>query len=182
MIILVDQDNVLADFDGEVTRIWRERYPDRFYVPTEERKSFYTKDDYPEEMHSDLEVIYTAPGFLSNLPLIAGAADAVSEMRRLGHEVFICTSPLSQYENCVKEKFEWVENNLGRAWTKRIILGGDKTLVRADCLIDAKPEVTGLMNPFWEHLLFDQPWNRSVNEKTRISWRNWKEVMGFQSP
>ena len=44
-IILTDLDGPLADFEGEFLRRWRERYPDEFFIPFEERRSFFFNDD-----------------------------------------------------------------------------------------------------------------------------------------
>jgi 5'-nucleotidase len=71
-----------------------------------------------------------------------------------------------------------VEKNLGPDWVKRVILTKDKTLVKADFLIDDKPEITGAEAvPVWEHILYDRPYNRGANRK-RLTWANWKEVLG----
>ena len=101
----------------------------------------------------------------------------MTEMESMGLEVFICTSPLSNYQNCVLEKFEWVENHLGSKWVSRIILTKDKTLVKADYIIDDKPNITGVEeSPSWEHILYDCPYNREIN-KRRITWANWKSIL-----
>ena len=39
MIILVDMDDVLADFDGGFLLKWREKYPDEFFIPMSERQN-----------------------------------------------------------------------------------------------------------------------------------------------
>ena len=64
------------------------------------------------------------------------------------------------------EKYEWVENYLGDAWVKRIILTRDKTLIKGDYLIDDKPVITGVeRSPEWEQIVYDRPYNRDVNKK-----------------
>ena len=97
----------------------------------------------------------------------------------MGLQVFICTSPLTTYKNCVLEKYQWVEDQLGADWVNRIILTKDKTLVKADYLIDDKPNITGVESmPAWEHILYDRPYNREVNKK-RLVWTNWKSVLNL---
>ncbi len=179
MRILVDQDGVLANWELGVLEKWRSKFPDAFYVPIVERKSFYTGHDYPEVMRPQLEAIYHAPGFIAGLPPVAGGPAAVKEMVASGHEVWICTSPLSAFENNILEKFLWVEKHLGRDFTKRIFIAPDKTLIKGDILIDDKPEITGSARPAWEHVIFDAPYNRHIANRRRIAedWSNWRQII-----
>jgi len=177
MIILIDMDDVLADFDGEFYRRWLKIHPDKPLTHPGERKSFYVKDDSPENYYPLITEINTAPGFVRNLPLIEGGKEAINEMKDSGHTLFICTSPLLKFQNCVKEKYEWVDEHLGPEWVKRLILTRDKTLVRGDYIIDDKPEISGNVNPVWEHILYDKPYNRNITWKKRLTWDNWREVI-----
>jgi 5'-nucleotidase len=93
-----------------------------------------------------------------------------------GHDVRICTAPISAYRNCVEEKHRWVETHMGAAWVRRLILTKDKTLVRGDVLIDDRPSVGGVLEPTWEHLIFDAPYNRDIVGR-HINWTNYREVL-----
>jgi 5'-nucleotidase len=177
MIILLDQDGVLADFEGALSTAWKKHCPPEAFVSPEERKSFHYYEDYPEKYWPQIRSLYLRPGFYRNLPTIAGAQEAIAEMQRHGHTVKICTSPLSQYENCILEKYQWVEENLGQKMIEHIIVTRDKTLVAGDILIDDNPEVKGLMHPRWCHILYDQPYNRHLASQPRLTWNNWQEVL-----
>lgn len=179
MIILIDMDDVLADFDSEFLKRWREKYPDEFYVPLEKRSLFYMKEQYPQEVWELVKEVYNSPGFIRLLPVVPGGIEAVKELSSSGYEVFICSAPLSSYENCVLEKYEWVEEHLGREWTRKLILTRDKTLVKGKLLIDDRPEIKGASVPEWEHILYDRPYNRNIKDKRRLTWRNWKEVLNL---
>jgi 5'-nucleotidase len=170
-------DGVLSDFDGEFLRRWRKRHPEKFHIPMEERTTFYVKEQYPDELKPLISEIILEPGFFRDMRPVKGGTEALTEMDRMGFDVFICTSPLSTYRNCVLEKFEWVERHLGSSWVKRVILTKDKTLVKAAYLIDDKPEITGVEEmPSWEHIIYDRPYNQGVN-KRRVTWANWKDVL-----
>lgn len=177
MIILVDQDGVLADFAERFLELWRQRYPDKFYVPNEKMTSFELTESYPPELREQVEGIYNSEGFILSLSPVAGAVSAVKQMVELGHMVKICTSSLTQYEYCVGEKYAWVEKHIGRDFTKNIILTKDKTLVRGDILIDDKPEIKGIATPEWEHIVFDRVYNRHITGKRRITWQNWQQIL-----
>jgi 5'-nucleotidase len=177
MRVLVDMDSVLADFETGFLALWRATYPDRPFLPLEERRIFYLEDEYPPEDRDRVQAIFRGAGFFRNLPPVPGGAAALAEMEARGLEVFICTTPMIHYQNCVLEKYEWVEAHLGPAWTERLILTRDKTLVRADILIDDRPEIAGVETPTWEHVLYDQPYNRAVNGKRRLTWATWQAVL-----
>lgn len=176
-IILVDMDGVLADFEGRFLEDWKNKFPHHPHVPLEERETFYLEENYPDGLAKEIESIFSTPGFFENLPIIAGGKEALTKMETLGHEVFICTSPTSKYENCVLEKYHWIAKHLGHEWTKKMIVTKDKTLTYGDILIDDKPEHKGLRTPVWKYVLFDAPYNRKVKADLRITWRNWEKIL-----
>lgn len=177
MLILLDQDGVLADFEHAFIAAWRERHPDIAPIEFEARKSFHILEDYPEDLRAKAEAIYTAPGFIRNLPPVPGAIDAVRELMALGMDVRICSSPLRQYDNNVLEKYQWIEQHLGRAATERLILTRDKTLVQGDLLIDDRPRIEGAVRPRWQHVIYDAPYNRHETGRLRLTWASWRNVL-----
>lgn len=179
MIILVDQDDVLADFDGRFFEIWRERYPDKFYVPVEQKKYFDNLSEYPQEYAPLIREIYESEGFVRSFKPISGGIDAVKEMAEKGHDVYICTSPLTHSRYCASEKFDWTAENMGDYWLKKLVITKDKTLVKGNILVDDKPEITGAVQPEWEHVLYDKSYNRHIAGKRRLTWKNWREILGI---
>lgn len=177
-VILVDQDGVLADFERGFLDEWKKRYPERSHIPLEQRSTHSIADQYPISERLLIREIMTEEGFVCNLPPITGAIQALNDMRSAGLIVKICTSPLSNYTNCVEEKYMWVEAHLGLEWTRDLILTKDKTLIRGDVLIDDKPSVEGVYVPDWEHVIFDQPYNRnSVDKRRLLNWSHWRDVI-----
>jgi 5'-nucleotidase len=177
MIILVDMDNTLAEFDGGLLKEWRRLYPHEFYVPLEERRTFHPHKDYPEHLQDQMYKLCHSQGFIRNLPPTPGGIEAVNAMLDAGHDVRFCTSHLFEYDYCVVEKYQWVEAHFGAPYVDRIILTRDKTLIRGDMLIDDKPAVTGIADPTWEHVLYDRPHNRAVLDKRRLTWNNWQDIV-----
>jgi 5'-nucleotidase len=178
MLVLVDQDNVLADFDAGFSVRWRERYPAIPFVEPSARRAFNPVDDLPAECREAGVELYSSAGFFLDLTPVPGGPEAVRAMLELGWDVRICTSPIARYRHCVAEKFAWVEEHLGADWVRRIVLTADKTLVHGDWLIDDKPKITGSRAPSWRHALFDSAHNRHLEFTPRVSWLDWMSVLG----
>jgi 5'-nucleotidase len=181
-VVLVDQDGVLADFEKGLLAAFRAKCPGAPYVELDDRRGFYAREQYPSQWHPVLEVIMRAEGFYRDLPVIDGAPAALQEIRDAGHEVFVCTSPLTGAPRCVAEKLAWVEHHLGRAWRDRTIITKDKTLVgdrgQPCVLVDDRPDVKGLASPPpWEQVLFDAPYNRGKTGARLSSWADWRKIL-----
>jgi 5'-nucleotidase len=114
---------------------------------------------------------------------IEGAVAALNEMVAGGIDVRLCSSPLSSSPCCVMEKVEWAVAHLGKSWVDRIILTRDKTLVRGDILLDDAPLAKGSsLEPVWEHVYFDQPYNRpgasdaDPSRRRLVAWKDWRSL------
>jgi 5'-nucleotidase len=167
-LILVDMDGVLANFEEGFLIEWKNNYPELPYIPIQARRSFL----------SIVEGIYFKKGFVLGLEPFEGAIEALKTMRSEGHEVKICTTPLSGNKYSVEEKTAWVEKHLGKEWLKNLISIKDKSLVEGDYLIDDKPEITTTSIPKWEQIIFDAPYNRKVVGKKRLlKWADWQKVI-----
>lgn len=176
MIILVDMDDVLAEFERGVIDNIVEKHPDKKDLFKKDRKEFNLKEEYPE-LKDLIGEIVGKEGIVHGLEPVKGSIKALKELEEKGHDVFICTSPLTDYRNNVFEKYKWVDENLGQEWVRKIILTKDKTLIKGDILIDDKPVITGKTDPTWEHVIFDRPYNKHIKDKKRMNWDNWKEVL-----
>lgn len=178
-IILVDQDGVLANYQAHLLEIWRKEHPEKFWIPLEDVTEHDSVKLYPKEFENILESITRRKDFFRSLPIILGGKEALEDMLAMGHDVRICTAPSIAHKYCVPEKFAWIEEHLGATWTSRIILTRDKTLVHGDMLIDDKPNISGVIVPTWKHVLYDQPYNRHIKEQQRLTWENYKEILGL---
>jgi len=175
--ILVDLDGVIADFEHGFLTEWRKKYPEEKLIPIEERKTFYILEDYPLHLRKKVRKIYTSPGFFSKLKPVRGSIKALKSMQKLGYNIFICSSPIKENSLNVKEKYDWIKVHLGQGWVDKTIIIRDKTLIQGDLLIDDRPKIEGLLTPSWEHIIFDQPYNRNIKNKKRINWQNWREKL-----
>lgn len=171
MRILVDMDGVVVDWAAGMKIAMRS--PE--FLDWSRWEILAT--DATDEHRAAFAQALRSPRFYRWLTPIDGAVDALRAMSD-EHEVFLCSTPDSSNRTCASDKIQWTRAVLGREWMPRVILTHDKTMVHGDVLIDDKPQVTGAMTPTWEHILFDQPYNRDVLDRRRITrWSEWAEVL-----
>lgn len=178
LTILIDMDGVLCDYTGAQMMTVAERYPHLAQYIAEARYLWQNEEAFPKEHRDMIEAIALEPGFFENLKPIPGAIEAVRALAAAGHDVRICTSPKKIHTYCVPEKYNWIKEHLGQEFVERTIMTRDKTLTQGDILIDDKPVVTGSGQPRWEHIIFDQPYNKHVSNR-RLDWSNYHEVLGL---
>jgi 5'-nucleotidase len=180
-IILVDMDSTIADYNGRLVSNYVLSHPGEPYIHPDDATDFYISKDYERlispEAGKEIRRISWQKNFFLSLDPIPGAIDALNEMLAVGYEVYICTSPQSRFENCVDEKYRWVLAHMGRAWTDRMIVTKDKTLVNGDILVDDKPNITGLVEPSWTRIYYEQPYNRNEDGYFITHWRDWQTVV-----
>lgn len=175
LYILVDMDDVLADYGGAFLRIWRQRFPERLWVPAEQRRFYNHHEEYPEYAQ-DVRKITSEKGFFLGLEPIDGGIEAVKKFISDGHKVRICTRPTTIFSHCVSEKYDWVEKYMGKECKNIIIPTDDKTWVKGDILIDDHPKIVGEYTPTWEHIVYDKPYNQNTPGR-RLTWKNYAEVI-----
>jgi 5'-nucleotidase len=180
MLILVDMDGVVAHFELRFLELWRERFPEEKYIPLDKREGFYIHKEYGPDLYDKVREITSAPGFFLSLPPIDGAIQGVTDLEVMGHQVLICTSPLSGTPTCMQEKYDWVRKYFGREMASSMVITKDKTMVRGDILIDDRPKLEGRFDPTWEHVIFQAPYNMSVVNRRRM--RGWFDAIGMFYP
>ncbi|XP_055877454.1 5'(3')-deoxyribonucleotidase, cytosolic type-like [Biomphalaria glabrata] len=178
--VLVDFENVLCDFEQSLLKSYRRKYPKETYIPLEQRKGISVKRQYAdvsEELGEKLSSVYCTPGFISNLPEIPGACEAVDAMDKLyGVNVFIYSGITMPYGYSLKEKCQWVEFHLGVRWLDKIIFTKDPTLLNGNLLIDDRVSIKGVIkNPTWEHVVFTSCHNVRISVGTKTRLENWTD-------
>jgi len=175
-IYLVDMDSTIANTGKLFVELWAEKHPDKIQIPQEKIKTFYMENSFPRDCKPLIREIWSSKGFFIDQEPIPGSLEALKDLEEYG-DVFLASSPLTGNPTSADEKLEWAEKYLGKNWRKRTILCKDKTLIHGDILIDDKPEITGLRKPSWEHILYEQPWNKDIKERKRLNWKNYKEIL-----
>jgi 5'-nucleotidase len=171
MIFLIDQDGVEADFDAEMDKRIEVAFPGLEPICMD----FYIENRYPEEYAEAIIAMYHEKGFYRCLQPIPGAIEGMNALTKHG-DVYICTSPLLTNPHCVQEKYDWVEEHLGKEWKRRVIIAKNKRLVHGSVLVDDKPIIGGKEEPSWDRVVYDQPYNQDVPGR-RMTWKNYEDVL-----
>jgi 5'-nucleotidase len=107
LIIFLDMDGVLADFDAAIVNKGMQDPPEMFI-----------------------------PGFFRNLAVMDGAKEAVPVLlANKNLRIYIGSKVTSKATNCASEKMEWIKEHFP-ALLRRMVLVCDKGLLRGDILID----------------------------------------------
>lgn len=114
MIVFLDMDGVLADFDGS--------------LPPDQRRPSGSSHWDPPAMFE--------PGFFRGLKVMPGAKPAVATlMASKKLDVYVGSKPTTKNLNCPSEKYQWIEEHFPDL-LRKVVLVCDKGLLRGDVLID----------------------------------------------
>ena len=114
--IYIDLDGTVCDLVGAV-RNFRNKYS---HLP-DDNISY----KYP----------WSIPGFFKKLKPIPGSIESVKELA-LKYDVWFLSRPSFKNTHSYTEKADWVNKHFGYEMQKKLILGGDKSLLKGRILID----------------------------------------------
>lgn len=125
-ILLVDQDDVLADFMGAFWHDLRTNPAIKF----------------PQSQYK----------FFENLEPIKDSIESIKILQEY-YDIYILTRPSVRNPLCYTEKRVWIEKYLGFNMCKNLMIVYDKTMVKGDYLIDDVIH-SGVFKPEWKHIHF----------------------------
>jgi 5'(3')-deoxyribonucleotidase len=172
-IVAIDTDGVIADLHSVWLDLYNKDYND----------NLKKKDIVDWEIHNFVKSICGIKIYdylrLSNLydmvKPIKGSLSAIRKLRSLGHRIIFPTS-------CVPGswglKYEWLIKNKFIDTPKDYMEVADKSLVRANYLID---DYWGNLDTFKGYpVLFSQPWNiKYQNSKKYLHANNWEKILEY---
>lgn len=185
---------ILWDMDGVKTHLLRavakhinSKFPGLDWKEHQATEWNFWKLIEDKRVSNEVELFMHSPGFFRNMEPCHGSLEAYAEVSKHGHEIFICTTPLSGEfrERSMQEKKDWISDHLGWEAAANIIFSDDKTLIEADVIIDDKPHLTfnKLNICFKKWVIVDQPYNQVIPEtehypiaRIHNDWSNWREV------
>lgn len=160
MIVLLDMDGVIADFNVAALIAFG-------FTESEAKKRvenwtpgvWSVEDEIGREKGELWKVIANNKRFWEDIPIYNYTKKFIKELKS-NHDVYICTSP-SPHHDCPTGKLKWLSNhNLGLS--RNVVITKHKHLLACPnkCLID---DTDTKINKFVEHggngVLFPQRWN-----------------------
>jgi 5'(3')-deoxyribonucleotidase len=166
--IAVDMDEVMADAVAEHLLRYNRDHNERLTKQDLEGKWLW--DVVARDRHPALEGYLQSEDFFEVLEVMP-EAQRVMEALHMKYEVFIATAAM-EVPTSFTAKFRWLERHFPFISPAHIVFCGDKSILRADYLIDDNPRQ--LRRFSGEGILYSSPHNKYVTEFRRV--KDWLEV------
>ena len=166
--ICIDMDEVMADAVAEHLRRYNEDFDENLTPADLHGKWLW--DVVSRDRHDALEAYLRSADFFAVLSVMPEAQRVV---RALGerYEVFIATAAM-EVPTSFNAKYDWLGRHFPFIAPSHIVFCGDKSILRADFLIDDNPRQ--LRRFGGEGILFSSPHNAGVTGFRRV--RDWLDV------
>jgi len=166
--IAIDMDEVMADAVTEHLRRYNRDFDEQVTVADLEGKNVW--DVVQMDRHSALEAYLRSEDFFAVLGVMP---DSQRVLRRLQqqYEVFIATAAM-EVPTSFTAKYKWLAQHFPFIPASHIVFCGDKSVIRADFLIDDNPRQ--LQRFCGEGILYGTYHNIHVTGFRRVN--NWREV------
>jgi 5'(3')-deoxyribonucleotidase len=166
--IAVDMDEVMADAVAEHLLRYNRDHNERLTKQDLEGKWLW--DVVARDRHPALEGYLQSEDFFEVLEVMP-EAQRVMEALHMKYEVFIATAAM-EVPTSFTAKFRWLERHFPFISPAHIVFCGDKSILRADYLIDDNPRQ--LRRFSGEGILYSSPHNKYETEFRRV--RDWLDV------
>lgn len=169
MIIGVDIDNVLCTTTEAVLSVYNEDASDNLKV--EDIKSYYIENFVKPEFKENFNSYFLNKKVWKRIKYVDGCREYIAKLFNDGHDIYFCTK--TEMKNAPKK-----ESYLQRTFSyinirKKLIVCSDKTMIRADILIDDCLDNFGGQD---YSIVLDYPWNRNTDDENIIRASSWKEI------
>jgi 5'(3')-deoxyribonucleotidase len=127
----------------------------------------------PADRQQQLRAFLDAEDFFEDLALMPGA-QAVLEQLSTRFEIYIATQAMA-VPNSLGSKYRWLQRHFPFISPRQYIFCGDKSILRADYLIDDLPK--NLLRFEGQGLLYTAPHNLTATGFLRVD--NWQQVADY---
>ena len=166
--IAIDMDEVIADAVAEHLRRYNQHFNEQ--LTKDDLQGRWIWDVVARDRHDMLERTLRSEDFFADLAVFPHAQRVLERLSR-HYEVFIATAAM-EVPTSFTAKFHWLARHFPFIQPSHIVFCGDKSVLRADFLIDDNPRQ--LRRFEGEGILYTSPSNLSITEFRRVN--NWLDV------
>jgi 5'(3')-deoxyribonucleotidase len=166
--ICVDMDEVMADAIAEHLIRYNREFHQNLTKEDLVGKRFW--QIVPADRHEPLDELLRAADFFEDLDVMPDAPRVLAALQTR-YEVFIASAAM-EVPSSFNPKFRWLERHFPFIPHTHIVFCGDKSILRADYLIDDNPRQLAAFHG--TGILYDAPHNIAVTSYTRV--HNWLEI------
>lgn len=169
--ICVDMDEVMADTLAEHLRRYNQTFDEAVTPADLVGKGLW--DVTPIERQQQLRAFLDAEDFFEDLDLMPDAQDVLKRLSTR-FDIFIATQAMV-VPNSLGPKYRWLQRHFPFIPPTHYVFCGDKSILRADYLIDDQPRNLLLFDG--TGLLYSAPHNLTATGFSRVD--SWKQVEDY---
>ena len=169
--ICVDMDEVMADTLAEHLRRYNQTFDEDVTPQDLAGKGLF--EITPVDRRQQLRAFLDAEDFFEDLALMPGAQDVLQQLSAR-FDIFIATQAMA-VPNSLGSKYRWLQRHFPFIPPTQYIFCGDKSILRADYLIDDLPK--NLLRFQGQGLLYTAPHNLTATGFLRVD--NWQQVADY---
>jgi len=163
---------IIVDMDGVLTDV----YNRMFEMYEKETGRRLTAEDIAgkleEEAFPDQRRWVSEPGFFRTLPVMEGSQEVLKKLNKK-YDIIV-VSLATEFPNSLTDKLMWLHEHFSFISWKQIVFCGDKSLIKADIMIDDHPK--NLDNFKGKTYIFTQPLNLLINNSRHTRVNSWAEI------
>ena len=166
--IAVDMDDVLADAYGRIIQMYEEEHAVQLDRKWMKGKSY--REAFPGKQFDIAEGYPHQEDFFVDLDVFPDSQRVMAELYKL-YNVYVVSAAM-EYPFSLKPKRDWLATHFPFIHWKRIVLCGDKSLIKTDYLIDDHPNN---LETFSGHpILYTALHNHNESRFERLN--DWNEI------
>ena len=177
-VIAVDMDEVIADALAEHLSRYNRDFPDDFPQPLTLANLHGRRlwQAVPPSRHAALDAYFRNDDFFRHLAVMPDAPRVLQRLQSR-YDIFIASAAM-EVPSSFTAKYDWLAEHFPFIPTSHIVFCGNKSILRADFLIDDNPRQLGAFHG--EGILFTSPANVNVTDYRRVN--NWQEAESLFLP
>ena len=169
MKILIDVDNIIGNLCDAVLSVYNEDSGDN--LCPENITSYYIENFVKPQYKDNFKHYFLDKRVWKRMKYVDGCREYIAKLFNDGHDIYFCTK--TEMKNAPKK-----ESYLQRTFPyinirKKLIICSDKTMIRADVLIDDCLDNFGGQD---YSIVLDYPWNRNTDNENITRASSWKEI------